>query len=87
MAGFAGGGAWLPLSDADLTGFVDGTANPVEEERKKVALVGKEDAAIGLAAATCMCNVMCTVWRNGANCRGAVTRAQKPFFNLMLIRN
>jgi putative iron-dependent peroxidase len=29
----------------DLTGFVDGTENPVDEERAAVALVGNEDAA------------------------------------------
>jgi putative iron-dependent peroxidase len=33
------------LDDRDLTGFVDGTENPVGEERAAVALVGEEDPA------------------------------------------
>ena len=33
------------LDQRDLTGFVDGTGNPEDEERAEVALVGKEDSA------------------------------------------
>ena len=33
------------LDSRDLTGFIDGTANPKGKERAQVALIGKEDAA------------------------------------------